>query len=92
MKEDPKKAMKEDPNTTSCTAFQTQLPELIGAGAPLVFHPHIQHCDSCAALLDDLKTIAEAAHCLLPIEEPPDELWSEIEAAIKNQKNSSDPV
>ena len=84
--------MKEDPNTMSCAAFQAQMPDLIGAGTPLVFHPHIQHCDSCRALLADLETIADAAHRLLPIEEPPDKLWNEIETAIKNQKNCSDPV
>ena len=82
--------MKEDPNNMSCASFQTQLPELIGEGTPLVFHSHIQHCDECRALLADLETIAEAAHHLLPSEEPPEELWKQIEAAIKNQKNCSD--
>jgi hypothetical protein len=83
MEEVPNK-MKEDPNKMSCDAFQAQLPELIGKGTPLIFHPHIQNCDDCRALFIDLETIAEAAHRLLPIEEPPDELWKQIEAAIKS--------
>jgi hypothetical protein len=86
MKEEDPRKMKEVPSIMSCSAFQTQLPELIGAGTPLIFHPHIQNCDLCRALLYDLETIAEAAHRLLPIEEPPDELWKQIETAIKNHK------
>jgi hypothetical protein len=82
--------MNQDPNEMSCAAFQAQLPELIDTGTPLVFHPHIQQCDHCRALLNDLETIAEAAHRLLPIDEPPDELWKQIESAIKNQKYRSD--
>ncbi len=89
MKEKDPDKMKEDPNNLSCAAFQAQLTELIGAGMPPVFHPHIQHCDNCAALLADLETIAEAARRLLPIEEPPDKLWKQIEAAIKEERNSS---
>jgi hypothetical protein len=84
--------MTQDPGSMSCAAFQAQLPELIGAGTPLVFHPHIQNCDCCRALLHDLESIAEAARRLLPSEEPPDELWKQIEAAIKKQKSCSDPV
>ena len=84
--------MKEDPDQMSCAAFQAQLPELIGGGYPPIFHPHIQQCEHCRALLADLETIAEAAHSLLPAEEPSDELWKQIEAAIKNQKNCSDLV
>ncbi len=84
--------MKDDSSQISCAAFQAQLPELIGGGYPPVFHPHIQQCDQCRSLLADLETIAEAAHRLLPSEEPSDELWKQIEAAIKNQKNCTDSV
>lgn len=83
--------MNEDPNNMTCAAFQAQLPELIGSGTPIIFHPHVQECDHCRALLNDLETIAEAARRLLPIEDPPDALWKEIETAIKNQKKCSDP-
>jgi hypothetical protein len=91
MNKDPNK-VKEDPGNLSCAAFQAQLPELIGSGTPLVFHPHIQNCDCCRTLLNDLESIAEAAHRLLPIEEPPDELWKQIEAAIKKQNKCPDSV
>jgi hypothetical protein len=80
--------MTEDPGKLSCSEFQAQLPELIGGGTPIVFHPHIQSCECCRALLTDLENIAKAARNLLPLEEPPDKLWKQIEAAIKKQNNS----
>ena len=80
--------MNEDPRHMSCAAFQAQLPELIGSGADAAAHPHIQNCELCRALLSDLETIAEAARQLLPVVEPPDELWEHIESAIKSEKGS----
>jgi predicted anti-sigma-YlaC factor YlaD len=73
----------------TCEEFQTQLSELIGAGEILANHPHLQTCPRCRALLADLTTIAEAARQLLPIVEPPDELWEHIESAIKSEEQSS---
>ena len=69
----------------TCAEFQSQLPELIGAGEDVKTHPHIQSCELCRALLADLETIAEAARQLFPSEEPPDELWEHIESAIQNE-------
>jgi len=83
--------MIDDRREMSCATFQAQLPELIGSGADAASHPHIQGCELCRALLADLETIAEAARQLLPIVEPPDELWEHIESAIKNEKGSADP-
>jgi hypothetical protein len=83
--------MTEDPNTMTCEKFQAQMPELIGSGENLANHPHLLKCPRCRALLADLETIAEAARQLLPIVEPPDEVWEHIESAIKNEeKGSSD--
>jgi predicted anti-sigma-YlaC factor YlaD len=81
--------MTENPNTMTCEQFQAQLPDLIGSGENLDSHPHLSVCPRCRALLADLKTIAEAARQLLPIVEPPDEVWEHIESAIKNETNSS---
>lgn len=72
-----------DPRTMSCEEFQALLPELIGSGADINLHPHIQSCELCRALLADLETIAEAARQLFPNVEPPDELWEKIESEIK---------
>jgi hypothetical protein len=65
------------------------LPELIGSGVDIGTHPHIQTCAVCRALLADLEAIAEAARQLLPIVEPPDDLWKQIESKIKDEESSS---
>lgn len=80
-----------DPNKMSCAAFQALLPELIGSGENVANHPHILGCARCRALLADLESIAEAARQLLPIVEPPDKLWEQIELAIKKEESALRP-
>jgi hypothetical protein len=75
-----------DPGNMSCEEFQAQLSELIGSGEDASAHPHIQSCERCRALLSDLQTIADAARQLLPTAEPPDEVWTQIESAIKREE------
>jgi hypothetical protein len=82
--------MRDDLDKKNCAEFQAQLPELIGSGADASAHPHIQSCELCRALLADLETIAEAARQLFPTAEPPDELWEQIESAIKNEEHGAD--
>jgi predicted anti-sigma-YlaC factor YlaD len=77
--------MKGDPGNMSCAEFQAQLPELIGSGEDVSAHPHLQECERCRALLAELETIAEAARQLFPSVEPPDEVWTQIEAALKQE-------
>ncbi|HUV70598.1 MAG TPA: hypothetical protein VMW15_13100, partial [Terracidiphilus sp.] len=78
--------MTSDASNMSCAEFQAQLADLIGSGANAADHPHIRSCERCRALLADLETIAEAARQLLPVEEPPDALWEQIESAIRNEE------
>ena len=78
--------MSDDPGKMSCAEFQAQLPELIGSGANAADDPHIKSCELCRSLLADLETIAEAARQLFPVEEPPDDLWAQIESKIKNEE------
>lgn len=82
--------MTNDPTKMTCAEFQAQLPELIGTGADASTHPHILSCELCSALLADLETIAEAARQLLPVVDPPDDLWAHIESAIKNEDDNAD--
>jgi hypothetical protein len=84
--------MTSDPKTMSCQEFQAHLPELIGSGENASAHPHVQQCELCRALLADLETIAEAARQLLPIEEPPEKLWSQIESAIRKEDGGLEPA
>lgn len=79
-----------DPNKMSCAEFQDQLAELIGTGADASTHPHILGCEDCRKLLSDLQTIADAARQLFPIEEPPDDLWDQIESAIRHEGDGED--
>ncbi len=74
-----------DPGNLSCEEFQAQLAELVGSGEGPAAHPHVQSCERCRALLVDLETIAEAARQLFPSVEPPDEVWEQIESAIKQE-------
>jgi predicted anti-sigma-YlaC factor YlaD len=82
--------MTEDRNNITCAEFQAHLPELIGTGANVAAHPHIQNCELCRALLGDLETIAEAARQLFPSVEPREELWQQIESAIRNEGDTPD--
>jgi len=74
----------------ACAEFQAQLPELLGSGLDLANHPHLSGCPLCQALLSDLETIAEAARQLLaPVAEPPDQLWEQIESALREQESGT---
>jgi hypothetical protein len=83
--------MTDDPKNLNCHEFQAQLPGLIGSGEDIAAHPHMQSCELCRALLSDLEAIAEAARQLLPIEEPPDDLWATIEMKIKEEETALHP-
>jgi predicted anti-sigma-YlaC factor YlaD len=82
--------MTEDPKSMSCHEFQDQLSDLIGSGADINSHPHLQTCPLCRALLSDLETIAEAARQLFPIQQPEDRLWDRIESAIKKEDGGAE--
>lgn len=82
--------MTEERSNMTCADFQAHLPEMIGAGKNVSAHPHIENCELCRALLADLETIAEAARQLFPAVEPREELWEQIESAIKSDGDSSD--
>jgi hypothetical protein len=81
--------MNVDPSKMSCAEFQAQMAELIGSGEDLSADPHLRDCEGCRALLSDLKTIADAARQLFPSTEPPDEVWANIESAIKREKETT---
>ena len=78
--------MNDESSKLSCAEFQDRMAEMIGSGEDLDSHPHLKDCADCRALLADLKTIADAARQLFPSVEPPDEVWENIESAIKKGK------
>jgi hypothetical protein len=75
-------------HTMTCQEFQEQMPEMIGGGEDLQNHPHYQSCARCRALLADLEAIADAARQLLPVVDPPEELWEHIEKAIRQEQEA----
>ena len=81
--------MTKERNKQVCEEFQCELPDLIGTGQDIYLHPHLQSCELCRALVDDLMTIATAARLLMPAAEPPDALWEHIEMALKEEENLS---
>jgi len=76
-----------DSNTGNCAEFQAHLPELIASGEDIGAHPHLQSCKLCRALLADLETIAEAARQLFPSAEPSEQVWEQIESAIRKEED-----
>ena len=68
----------------ACANFQALLAERIGAGEDLQSYDHMSTCERCRALVRDLETIARVARELMGVEEePPKDLWFDIENAIK---------
>ena len=83
--------MIEKSDAHNCAIFQAQLPELIGSGEGAGGHLHLQNCTNCRALISDLQSIADAARRLFPVEDPPDELWEEIQMAIDEERADAHP-
>lgn len=81
-----------DREKLSCAEFQAQLPDLIGSGVDASAHPHLQNCELCRRFLADLETIAEAARQLFSDVEPPDEVWENIESALKKEKEEENGI
>ena len=71
-----------DGRQMTCDEFQQQLPELFESGIELDDHPHLLTCDNCAALVRDLKYIAQQAKLLLPIKDPDPKVWENIKASL----------
>jgi hypothetical protein len=73
----------------TCEEFQAQLSDLVGSGADVGNHPHIQDCAICRQLYEELQTIADAARQLFAEEQPEDHLWDRIETAIKEEDGAA---
>ena len=81
--------MTDNRNNMSCAEFQNQLAELIGTGADVSSHPHVQSCDLCRAFLTELEAIAAAARELFPVEDPPDRVWEQIQSALQEEEGKT---
>lgn len=73
----------------SCAEFQQRLPELFESGQDLENDPHLASCENCAALVRDLRYIAQQAKLLLPIHDPSPQVWNNIQSALKKEPSGA---
>lgn len=69
----------------NCADFQNRLPELFESGEDLSSDPHLNTCENCSALVQDLQYIAQQAKLLLPLHDPSPEVWDNIQSALKKE-------
>ena len=69
----------------NCQQFQDVLPFIIESGGNPEQETHLESCPSCAALVQDLRYIAEQAKLLLPMHDPNPRVWSSIEQSLQRE-------
>jgi len=68
----------------TCAEFQRLLPSIIDSG-DATEEQHLENCESCAALVADLRYIAEQAKLLLPLRDPSPHVWQRIERSLTQE-------
>src|SRR5436305_9907239 len=69
----------------NCQQFQETLPYIIESGGGGADDSHLQECESCASLVQDLRYIAEQAKLLLPMHDPNLRVWNNIEQSLQRE-------
>ena len=69
----------------NCQQFQETLPYIIEHGGGGEDESHLQECESCSALVQDLRYIAEQAKLLLPMHDPNPRVWNNIEQSLQRE-------
>ena len=69
----------------NCQQFQEKLPYIIERGGGGEDESHLQECESCASLVQDLRYIAEQAKLLLPMHDPNPRVWNNIEQSLQRE-------
>ena len=69
----------------NCQQFQEVLPFIIESGGTGEDEDHLKTCSSCAALVQDLRYIAEQAKLLLPMHDPNPRVWQGIETSLERE-------
>src|SRR3954469_13244178 len=72
----------------ACTRYVTQIQEMVdgtlGAIRRAEVEMHLDQCDDCRALLDDLRRIHDAAASLDELQ-PPDRVWLQIAGRLRQE-------
>ena len=69
----------------NCQEFQEVLPHIIESGGDAAQEGHLRGCESCTALVRDLKYIADQAKLLLPMYDPNPRVWKNIEQSLQRE-------
>jgi hypothetical protein len=69
----------------SCTEFQNDLPLIIDSGGSPKHVQHLESCEICRDLVNDLRYIAEQAKLLVSMEDPSPKVWAGIEEKLKRE-------
>ncbi len=69
----------------NCQQFQELLPYIIESGGKAEEEKHLHTCAACAALVQDLRYIAEQAKLLLPMHDPNPRVWTNIEQSLMRE-------
>ena len=69
----------------TCSEFQSVLPFIIETGGNAKEEDHLKTCKVCSDLVADLRYIAEQAKLLVPMKEPDERVWKEIEKSLERE-------
>src|SRR5262249_21162892 len=69
----------------NCQQFQEVLPYIIESGGKAEEEKHLDTCPSCAALVQDLRYIAEQAKLLLSMHDPNPRVCNNIEQSLQRE-------
>lgn len=69
----------------NCQRFQEVLPYVIESGGNQEAEEHLEKCETCAGLVQDLEYIAQQAKLLLPMHDPSPRVWAGIQQSLERQ-------
>ena len=69
----------------SCTEFQNDLPLIIDTGGSPEHAQHLESCEICRDLVNDLRYIADQAKLLVSMDDPNPRVWAGIEEKLKQE-------
>jgi anti-sigma factor RsiW len=79
----------------TCTRYLAQLQEMVdgtlGAIRRAELDMHVEGCEECRALLDDLRRIHDAAESLEELQ-PPDRVWPQIAGRLRQEGRIAEPA
>jgi hypothetical protein len=68
----------------TCNDFQRELPEFLEQSGR-ESQAHLEQCESCSAVVSDLRMISQQARTLQASDEPSPRVWNSIEIALRQE-------